>query len=64
MDHFAYNSIGSYQVLLANEVIQRSRTHAVSLIENVRNLEFDNVMLAPDVFDSVDTTSKAAFKSV
>ncbi len=39
------------------------RTHAVSLIENVRNMEFDHVMLAPDIFNSVDTVSKAAFSA-
>ncbi|ASJ76041.1 AAA family ATPase [Granulosicoccus antarcticus] len=40
-----------------------THTHAVSLIENVRNLEFDNVMLAPDVFNAVETASRAAFSS-
>lgn len=40
-----------------------NRTHAVSLIENVRNMEFDHVMLAPDIFNAVDTTPKAAFSS-
>ncbi|MFK7861954.1 MAG: AAA family ATPase [Granulosicoccus sp.] len=41
----------------------RHRTHIVSLIENARNLEFDNVMLAPDVFDSANQISKAAFSA-
>ncbi|MFK8080101.1 MAG: AAA family ATPase [Granulosicoccus sp.] len=40
-----------------------SGSHVISLIENVRNREFDNVMLAPDIFHSAHTTSKAAFSA-
>lgn len=40
-----------------------NRSHVVSLIENVRNREFDNVMITPDVFESSDKTSKAAFSA-
>ena len=43
--------------------VASNRTHAVSLIENVRNMEFDHVMLAPDIFNCVDTAPKAAFSS-
>ncbi len=37
--------------------------YVISQIENVRNLEFDNVMLTPDIFESADKMSKAAFSA-
>lgn len=37
--------------------------YVISQIENVRNLEFDNVMLTPDIFESADKISKAAFSA-
>lgn len=38
-------------------------SYSVGLIENVRNLEFDTVMLAPDVINSSAHLSRAAFSS-
>lgn len=40
-----------------------ARTHVVSIVKNARNREFDNVMLAPDVFDVADMRSKVAFSA-
>lgn len=40
-----------------------SRSYVISQIENVRNLEFDSVMLTPDIFESADRMSKAAFSA-